>query len=93
MGLMNQVVPRRLRPTVMSLAQAIAAERALTVAACKVAIGQTQQASERRDRDRLAAMVEACFRFAGLPRGPGRVRREAPAPLQRPLTLSGPPID
>jgi enoyl-CoA hydratase/carnithine racemase len=63
MGLVNQVVPvDALRPTVMALAQAIAANAPLTVAACKVAIGQTQQTPERRDRDRLAAMVEACFR-------------------------------
>jgi enoyl-CoA hydratase/carnithine racemase len=63
MGLVNQVVAvDALRPTVMGLAKAIAANAPLTVAACKVAIGQTQQTPERRDRDRLAAMVEACFR-------------------------------
>jgi enoyl-CoA hydratase/carnithine racemase len=63
MGLVNQVVPvDALRPTVLSLAQAITANAPLTVAACKVAIGQTHLPAERRDRDRLAAMVEACFR-------------------------------
>jgi enoyl-CoA hydratase/carnithine racemase len=63
MGLVNRVVPvDELRPTVLDLARAIAANAPLTVAACKVAITQTQQPPERRDRDRLAAMVEACFR-------------------------------
>jgi enoyl-CoA hydratase len=62
-GLINRVVSvDELRPAVMDLAQAISANAPLTVAACKVAIAQTQAPPERRDTARLAAMVEACFR-------------------------------
>jgi enoyl-CoA hydratase/carnithine racemase len=62
-GLINRVVPAdELRATVMDLARAITDNAPLTVAACKVAIAQTQQTPERRDTARLADMVEACFR-------------------------------
>ena len=63
MGLVNRVVPvDELRLTVMELAHAITQNAPLTVAACKVAINQTQLPRERRDAERLAAMIEACFR-------------------------------
>jgi len=62
-GLVNRVVPAAdLRSTVMDLARAIKDNAPLTVAACKVAIGHTQLAADRRDSARLAEMVEACFR-------------------------------
>jgi enoyl-CoA hydratase/carnithine racemase len=62
-GLVNRVVPvEELRPTTMKLAATIAENAPLTVAACKVAITQTRLAPERRRMDRLAEMVEACFR-------------------------------
>ena len=62
-GLINRVVPvAELRTAVMDLAGAITANAPLTVAACKVAIAQTQMAPERRDTARLAQMVEDCFR-------------------------------
>ena len=62
-GLINRLVAvAELRPAVMELAGAITANAPLTVAACKVAIAQTQRPAEQRDHARLAAMVEACFR-------------------------------
>jgi enoyl-CoA hydratase/carnithine racemase len=62
-GLVNRVVPvPALRPTTMKLAETIAENAPLTVAACKVAITQTRLPPERRDPGRLADMVEACFR-------------------------------
>jgi enoyl-CoA hydratase len=63
MGLVNRVVAiDELRPAVMDLAVSISENAPLTVAACKLAITQTQLAPERRDMVRLAAMIEACFR-------------------------------
>jgi enoyl-CoA hydratase/carnithine racemase len=62
-GLVNHVVPvAELRPTTMRLAATIAENAPLTVAACKVAITQSRLPPERRQMDRLAEMVEACFR-------------------------------
>ena len=62
-GLVNRVVPvEDLRATTMELAQAIARNAPLTVAACKVAITQTRLSPERRQLGHLAEMVEACFR-------------------------------
>jgi enoyl-CoA hydratase len=63
MGLVNRVVPvERLRDEVMDLARAMCANAPLTVAACKVGIQQTRRDPARRDLDKVAAMVEACFR-------------------------------
>jgi enoyl-CoA hydratase/carnithine racemase len=62
-GLINRVVPvEELHSATMQLAETIADNAPLTVAACKVAITQTRLAPERRDMGHLAEMVEACFR-------------------------------
>ncbi len=62
-GLVNRVVPvEELRPATMKLAETIAENAPLTVAACKVAITQSRLPPERRDLHRLAGMIEACFR-------------------------------
>ena len=62
-GLVNRVVPGdRLEDEVMDLARAIGENAPLTVTACKAAIRETRRPPERRDLDRVAAMVEACFR-------------------------------
>jgi enoyl-CoA hydratase len=65
MGLVNRVVPADgLRETVFSLADAIAHNAPLTVAAAKAAIREAARPAERRDLARVEAMVEACFRSA-----------------------------
>jgi len=62
-GLVNHVVAvDELRGSAMTLATTIGQNAPLTVAACKVAIGQTRIASDRRDTRRLAGLIEACFR-------------------------------
>jgi enoyl-CoA hydratase/carnithine racemase len=62
-GLVNRVVPvDELRSTTVQLAETIAENAPLTVAACKVAISQVRLPPERRDLGRLAEMIEACFR-------------------------------
>lgn len=61
-GLVNRVVPvADLEREVMTLAGAITENAPLTVAACKVAIREAGRSSERRNLERVAAMVEACF--------------------------------
>jgi len=63
MGLVNQVVPAEaLRETVYGLAEAIAGNAPLTVAAAKAAIREASRPSGERDLARVAALVEACFR-------------------------------
>jgi enoyl-CoA hydratase/carnithine racemase len=65
MGLVNRVVPAgSLREAVFSLADSIAGNAPLTVAAAKAAIRAAGQPDERRDLARVEAMVEACFRSA-----------------------------
>lgn len=65
MGLVNKVVPAdRLRETVFDLAEGIARNAPLTVAAAKAAIREAGRPAERRDLARVEAMVEACFRSA-----------------------------
>ena len=93
MGLVNRVVPAAdLRDEVMSLARDIAQNAPLTVAACKAAIREAGRSPDRRDLARVESMIEACFAVGGLPRGPARLRREAPARLHRALTpRRGPP--
>ena len=44
------------------MATTISQNAPLTVAACKVAIAQTRQVPDRRDTQRLAGLIEACFR-------------------------------
>lgn len=62
MGLVNRVVAvDDLRDEVMDLARRIRANAPLTVAACKVGIQQTQRDPDRRDMERVNAMVDACF--------------------------------
>jgi enoyl-CoA hydratase len=62
MGLINRVVPaERLRPEVMSLAESIAANAPLTVAAAKAAIREAGRSPDVRDLATVEAMVEACF--------------------------------
>jgi enoyl-CoA hydratase len=63
MGLVNRVVPAAgLRDEVMGLAQSIAENAPLTVAACKAVIREAGRSPERRDMARVGAMIEACFR-------------------------------
>ncbi len=62
-GLVNHVVAvEQLRPTVMTLANTIAENAPLTVAACKAAVLQTRRPPDGRDMARLTEMIEACFR-------------------------------
>src|SRR5215471_6337947 len=62
MGLVNRVVPAAaLRDEVMSLAQGIAQNAPLTVAACKAAIREAGRPAGPRDLARVEAMIEACF--------------------------------
>jgi enoyl-CoA hydratase len=62
-GLVNHVVPvEDLRSTTMTLAATISQNAPLTVTACKVAIGQIRIAPDLRDTQRLAGLIEACFR-------------------------------
>jgi enoyl-CoA hydratase len=61
-GLVNRVVPvADLEGAVMTLARAITENAPLTVAACKAAIHEAGRSPDRRDFDRVAKMVEACF--------------------------------
>jgi enoyl-CoA hydratase len=65
MGLVNRVVPADgLREAVLDLADGIAGNAPLTVAAVKAAIREATRPAERRDVARVEAMVEACFRSA-----------------------------
>jgi enoyl-CoA hydratase len=62
-GLVNRVVAGDdLERQVMELAHVISENAPLTVAACKVAIREAMRPPEHRDRQRVAEMVEACFR-------------------------------
>jgi enoyl-CoA hydratase/carnithine racemase len=65
MGLVNQVVPAgALRDAVYGLAEAIAGNAPLTVTAAKAAIREASRPAGERDLDRVAGLVEACFRSA-----------------------------
>ncbi len=62
-GLVNRVVSDAdLREEVMGLANMISENAPLTVAACKVAIREARRPPDRRDYQRVAELVEACFR-------------------------------
>ena len=62
MGLVNRVVPvAALDATVDELAAQIAANAPLTVKAAKAAVNEAIKDPDRRDLDRVSAMVEACF--------------------------------
>jgi enoyl-CoA hydratase len=65
MGLVNRLVPAGdLRETVLSLADSIARNAPLTVAAAKAAIREIGKPGGSRDLARVEAMVEACFQSA-----------------------------
>jgi enoyl-CoA hydratase/carnithine racemase len=62
-GLVNRVVAAdRVEAEVGELAQLIAANAPLTIAACKAAIRELRRDPDDRQLDRVEAMVEACFR-------------------------------
>ena len=62
-GLVNRVVPAaELHASVMDLAGAITRNAPLTIAAIKAALKELRRPPERRDFDRVAELVEACFR-------------------------------
>ena len=63
MGLVNRVVPvDELEPTVTKYARTIADNAPLTVKAAKAAVNEGTKNPEERDLDRVAEMVEACFK-------------------------------
>lgn len=65
MGLVNRVVPvDELDAAVDELATAIGANAPLTLRAAKAAIGEAMRDPDRRDLDRVAELVEACFTSA-----------------------------
>lgn len=65
MGLINRVVPADdLRPVVTGLAQTIAANAPLTIAAAKAGIRAALQPEADRDLATVNQMVEACYRSA-----------------------------
>ena len=62
-GLVNRVVPAdQLESTVRDLAAQIAANAPLTLRAFKAALHEVQRDPSKRDLDRVATMIEACFR-------------------------------
>ena len=62
-GLVNRVTTvDALRDEVWALASAIRDNAPLTVASLKAAIREARRPPEKRDLDRVSAMVEACFR-------------------------------
>lgn len=65
MGLINRVVPADdLRSLVTGLAQTIAANAPLTIAAAKAGIRAALQPEADRDLATVNQMVEACYRSA-----------------------------
>ena len=61
-GLVNRVVAAdELRDAVEAMARTIRDNAPLTVAACKAAIREVGRPPDRRDLDRVDALVEACF--------------------------------
>jgi enoyl-CoA hydratase/carnithine racemase len=62
-GLVNRVVPpATLREEVFALAETIRDNAPLTVRALKAAIREARRPADRRDLERVASLVEACFR-------------------------------
>jgi enoyl-CoA hydratase/carnithine racemase len=62
-GLINRAVaPERLGDEVYELARQIAANAPLTVAAVKASLQELRRPREDRDTERVAQLVEACFR-------------------------------
>lgn len=63
MGLVNRVVPAdELRPAVLGLAETIAANAPLTVAASTAAIREARRPRDLQDLAAVESMIEACFR-------------------------------
>lgn len=63
MGLVNRVVPTsEIDAAVIDLAAQIAANAPLTVRAAKAAVVEAGKDPDRRDVDRVNAMIETCFR-------------------------------
>lgn len=62
-GLVNRVVPvQQLDDAVADLADRIAANAPLTIAAVKASLQQLRRPPDQRDHDGVADLVEACFR-------------------------------
>ena len=62
MGLVNRVVPvDDLEKTVTTYARTIADNAPLTVKAAKAAVNEGTKTPDKRELDRVAEMVEACF--------------------------------
>ena len=79
MGLVNRVVPvGSLREAVLSLADSIARNAPLTVAAAKAAIREASRPDGRRNLARVQAMVEACFESADYLEGPRAFAEKRP---------------
>jgi len=80
MGLVNRVVPAAgLREAVLGLADSIAGNAPLTVAAAKAAIHEIGRPDGQRDLARVQAMVEACFRSADYLEGQRAFAEKRPA--------------
>lgn len=78
-GLVNRVLPpAELEDAVLDLAHTIRDNAPLTVTACKVAIREMQKESAARDRERLARMVEDCFRSEDYREGQTAFREKRP---------------
>ena len=103
MGLVNRVVPAAsLRDEVMGLAQSIAQNAPLTVAASKAAIREARRSPGRRDPARVEAMIEACFQsddyregqraFAESARPPSPGGELAPGQVRVPPGLPAAPV-
>ena len=85
-GLVNRVVPvDELEATVRELAATIAGNAPLTVQACKAAIREAQREPSAARPRRGRAHGRGVLPLRGLPRGPGRVRREAGAAVPGPV--------
>lgn len=79
-GLVNRVVPDgELEGAVRELAAQIAANAPLTVKACKAALREARKDPAQRDLDRVAAMVEACFRSEDYREGQAAFLEKRPA--------------
>ena len=79
-GLVNRVVPAaRLEDEVGELARAIAANAPLTIAAIKAALRDTRRPAGERDRARVDAMVEACYRSEDYQEGQAAFASRRPA--------------
>jgi enoyl-CoA hydratase/carnithine racemase len=82
-GLVNRVVPvEELEAAVRELAAQIAANAPLTVKTCKAALREARKDPAQRDLDRVAQMVEACFRSEDYREGQAAFLEKRPARFQ-----------